>query len=943
MLFVLSTGRSGSRTISNVLSQSPDMVCTHEPLPRLIEECARYRYGELEAATLAELLEESRPSHIDGRRYGESANRLSPAAPVLAATFPEAQFIWLIRDGREFVASGMQRGWYADAKDTPWERWRLRGDRLGEVADEEWSAWSPFEKVCWLWRRTNEMIRDDLGGLDPARVRRVRLEDLEAQIDDIADFLGIARADWAIGRLNARSAEGRVGEPSVNKVAVRLDPTDWTDEQQATFARQCGDLMDEMYPGWREPRPYPPIDDRAGRLDERAAVSTELAELRVLRGEMNLLVDQVHRVDRRAEKARADRDRLTAEREELRAKVRGATADASRSEAELRRVNQLVRRLEQDIAQRRIEAGELEKRLKKAEREVAAVRGSESFRLGHGIVRVVGAPKKALARMPASARREARGRLRSIAKKAAARPGAARVAQRLPAPIVDRLVDLATGSSGRARSGNKASGHTSLRSGPVVVERLGLRAVVDGDVDLQLLHGLDIVPPDADQASLTHVDLLVCNGDAPSAAAAPLVESYDPVVVRSHDLAKPISPGLTPYGILFDDGELLAVSTNGGGKRPELLLPGRPVVVRSAEDLPSPTDAPEEFRRTMQSWNALVDRADLHAGRRRRVELLVRASATGLPVYVEDPDSLGGVVDAAVLDAWSSFDPRDLTRHDERARLSWRQRRLVHRAYSARAVYDAQLRDAGRPGLVSPSMSVVVASNRPDLASHWSAQLAAQDHSSFEVIWAQHGDGFTEDHLAVARAHLGDRVSAVSVPAAHTLGDALNAATERASGDVIVKWDDDDLYHPGHLSDLAIARRYSGAELVGKAAEFVYLASLDVTIRRFANSTESYSTTIGGPTLTIDRSHLRELGGWRRTRRRVDALLIEDVRAAGGSTYRTSGYGFVMMRTKASGHRHTWSADDDYFLRTSVEQRRGLDLTFAGFEAGASTPTTGNA
>lgn len=942
MLFVLSTGRSGSRTISNVLSQSPDMVCTHEPLPRLIEECARYRYGELEAETLADLLQESRPSQIDGRRYGESANRLSPAAPVLAATFPEAQFIWLIRDGREFVASGMQRGWYADAKDTPWERWRLRGDRLGEIADDEWSAWSPFEKVCWLWRRTNEMIRDDLEALGPERFRRVRLEDLEDQIDDVAEFLGIRRVDWAIGRLNARSAEGRVGEPSVNKVAVRLDPSDWTDEQHETFARQCGELMDQTYSGWREPQQSPPTVDRTGRLDERAAVSSELAELRVLRGEMNLLVDQVHRVDRRAEKARADRDRLTAEREDLRATVRSAKADASRAEAELRRANQLVRRLEQDVAQRQERAGEIEKRLKKAEREVAAVRGSESFRLGHGIVRAVGAPKKALAGASTQARRKIRGRVRSIAKKAAARPGAARMAQRLPAPVVDRLVDLATGSGGRTRSGHKPAGQTSMRSGPVVVERLGLRAAVDGDVDHQLLHGLDIVPPDADPAALTHVDLLVCNGDAPSAAAGPLVASYDPVIVRSHDLAKPIPPGLTPYGILFDDGELLAVSTHGGGGTPELSLPGRPVVVRAAADLPSPTDAPEEFRRTMQSCLALVDHADLHADRRRRVELLVRASATGLPVYVEDPDSLEGAVDAAVLDAWSSFDPRDLTRRDERARLSWRQRTLVHRAFSARAVYDAQLRDAGRPGLLTPSMTVVVASNRPDLATHWSAQLAAQDHPSFEVIWAQHGEGFTDEHLAAARAHLGDRVSAVSVPAAVTLGDALNAATGRASGDVIVKWDDDDLYHPGHLSDLATARRYSGAELVGKAAEFVYLANLDVTIRRFANSTESYSTTIGGPTLTIDRSHLRELGGWRRTRRRVDALLIEDVRAAGGSTYRTSGFGFVMMRTKASGHRHTWSADDDYFLRTSVDQRRGLDLTFAGFEGEASTPTTGD-
>ena len=125
------------------------------------------------------------------------------------------------------------------------------------------------------------------------------------------------------------------------------------------------------------------------------------------------------------------------------------------------------------------------------------------------------------------------------------------------------------------------------------------------------------------------------------------------------------------------------------------------------------------------------------------------------------------------------------------------------------------------------------------------------------------------------------------------------------------------------------AREYSGATLVGKAPEFTYLAGLDVTVRRVRNSAEGFSTTIGGPTLSISRSDLRELGGWRRSRRRVDSLLIEDVRNAGGKAYRTAGFGFVLMRARAEGHAHTWGAGDDYFLTRAVDQRRGLDLDFA--------------
>ena len=112
MFFVVSTGRAGSRTVANVLSQSPDALCLHEPVPYLVEETAEWRYGTVETVDLCSRLTESRPRQIDGKQYGESANRLSLAIPVLAEAFPDARFVWLTRDGREVVASGHQRGWF---------------------------------------------------------------------------------------------------------------------------------------------------------------------------------------------------------------------------------------------------------------------------------------------------------------------------------------------------------------------------------------------------------------------------------------------------------------------------------------------------------------------------------------------------------------------------------------------------------------------------------------------------------------------------------------------------------------------------------------------------------------------------------------------------------------------------------------------------------------
>ena len=67
-----------------------------------------------------------------------------------------------------------------------------------------------------------------------------------------------------------------------------------------------------------------------------------------------------------------------------------------------------------------------------------------------------------------------------------------------------------------------------------------------------------------------------------------------------------------------------------------------------------------------------------------------------------------------------------------------------------------------------------------------------------------------------------------------TLGDALNAGVEASRGELVTKMDDDDYYSTEHLWDLVLALEYSGADLVGKAAEFVYLEEIDVTVRQIS-------------------------------------------------------------------------------------------------------------
>jgi hypothetical protein len=74
----------------------------------------------------------------------------------------------------------------------------------------------------------------------------------------------------------------------------------------------------------------------------------------------------------------------------------------------------------------------------------------------------------------------------------------------------------------------------------------------------------------------------------------------------------------------------------------------------------------------------------------------------------------------------------------------------------------------------------------------------------------------------------------------------------------------------------------------------------------------------------VDRGLLREVGGFRSVRRHVDAQLIAAVRAAGGTTYRTHGLGYVLRRTDSG---HTWQADLDDVRDRAAE-------TWSGFRPG---------
>lgn len=282
--------------------------------------------------------------------------------------------------------------------------------------------------------------------------------------------------------------------------------------------------------------------------------------------------------------------------------------------------------------------------------------------------------------------------------------------------------------------------------------------------------------------------------------------------------------------------------------------------------------------------------------------------------------TVAGLAMAGVPLVGEGFAEVDLADPMRREEHSVRVRRAALREYSSlgwrqRVGAATGVRVAGWP-----SVSVLLPTRRPEQLEFALTQVARQRGAEIELVLATHG--FHADKSLV-RDLLHDRPhTLLPMPADTVFGDVLRAATDAAAGDVVVKMDDDDWYGPDVIADLLLARHYSGAELVGMPAEMVYLEPIGTTVRRRGPS-ENYGAVVAGGTMTIDRDLLRAVGGFQSVPRHVDARLLEDVRAAGGSVYRTQGLGYVLRRT-AGGH--TWDTGLGYFLtrQSLADQWRGF-------------------
>lgn len=184
-VFVLSTGRVGTMLLTRLFELEKGLYIEHEALPEMLYT-GKLAYADpsniefTKGAFMAGRYEAIRDCQLQNLRYVETNNRLTFFAPAMAALFPNAKFIHLLRHPDSFVSSGIQRNWYTGKTIT--DEGRIAPAKDSGIERQQ-------DKIAWLWNATNAFIEDFKEGAGKDRTLTVRSEDLFSNTEEAERIL----------------------------------------------------------------------------------------------------------------------------------------------------------------------------------------------------------------------------------------------------------------------------------------------------------------------------------------------------------------------------------------------------------------------------------------------------------------------------------------------------------------------------------------------------------------------------------------------------------------------------------------------------------------------------------------------------------------------------------------------------------------------------------
>ena len=186
-VFIIGAARSGTTFLGDCIGRIPEVTYHHEP--PATKAAGRYVYEGLWGYRRARwffrlvyrwLVRVERDGDL---RFSEKTPTNIFLIPFLARAFPDAQFLHIIRDGRDAASSHMHKPWLR-AEDAwsgerepggylhgPWPKFWVEPERR-----EEFVRTSDARRMAWAWRRYTETGPARGARLGPERYHELRYE-----------------------------------------------------------------------------------------------------------------------------------------------------------------------------------------------------------------------------------------------------------------------------------------------------------------------------------------------------------------------------------------------------------------------------------------------------------------------------------------------------------------------------------------------------------------------------------------------------------------------------------------------------------------------------------------------------------------------------------------------------------------------------------------------